>query len=62
MPMHWALKAEMRERPSEPGLAPSHVYWIEELGAWIAEDEQEAETIREAMGEGVKILFARDLE
>jgi hypothetical protein len=37
-------------------------YWIEELGAWIAEDEDEAETIREAMGDGVKILLGRELE
>ncbi len=62
MPMHWALKAEMRGLPGDPGMEEEVAYWIEELGAWIAEDEEEAETIREAMGEGVKILFGRDLE
>lgn len=61
MPMRWALKSEMRELPGDPGMETDFAYWIEELAAWIAEDEKEAETIRDAAGSDAKIILATDL-
>jgi hypothetical protein len=39
MPSHWALKAEMRVLPGDSEMEEEVSFWIEELGAWIAEDE-----------------------
>lgn len=61
MPMEWALKSEMRELPAEPGMEADFTYWIEELSAWIAEDDEEAEIIRESFGADAKIILGSDL-
>ena len=52
----------MKALLTRPGMEDIHGCWIEDLGAWIAEDEDEAETIREAMGNEAKIILGRDLK
>ena len=61
MPMAWALKTEMRDIQTEPGMERIDAYWIEELGAWIAADDEEEVMIREAVGESATILKGKDL-
>lgn len=61
LPPIWAEQAVLRELPSEPGLAPSHAYWIENLGAWVTDDEEDAEYLREVLGTSAKILTPSEL-
>lgn len=55
----------MRDLPVVPGMEGIEAngsYWIEELGAWIAEDRYERVIIRDAVGAGAKIILGRDLK
>lgn len=60
LPPIWAEQAVLKELPSEPGLAPIHSYWIENLGAWITHDEEDAEYLRYLLGDSAKILTPSD--
>jgi len=62
MPMAWALKAERRDIQTEPGMERIDAYWIEELGAWIAGDDEEELMIRKAVGDAATILRGKDLK
>lgn len=62
MPPAWAAKAELRTLPGDPEMEPEVAYWIEELSAWIAEDEEDETIIRDAVGDAATILQARDLK
>ncbi len=61
MPSAWAAKAELRSLPAESGMEPESAFWIDELSAWIAADEEEAAIIREAIGAEARIIMAKDL-
>ena len=60
MPSAWANKAELRALPQVEGLESHVAFWIEELSSWIAEDEDDADLIRESQP-SAKIIFAESL-
>lgn len=61
MPWAWAAKAELRSLPTDPAMESETAYWIDELSAWIAADEEEAAIIREHAGADARIILAKDL-
>jgi hypothetical protein len=61
IPSEWDGKTTMKALPSTPGLEDDFAYWIEELSAWIAVDEEDADFIREVLPDA-KILLPADLE
>lgn len=62
LPPFWAKQATLRELPADPGLSPDHACWIENLGAWIAEDASDAKWLRKIVGKSARILTPSDLD
>jgi len=58
MPRKWWAKCDLREVPgAPPGMESEVAHWIDELQAWIAEDAEHAELLREALGPEARILL-----
>lgn len=56
MPPRWAAKAELRLVTILEGLEDEPAYWIDDLGAWVAEDEEQRELLREALPDATILL------
>jgi hypothetical protein len=61
IPQAWAVKAVTRTLPGDPAMEAETAFWIDELSAWIASDEQEAAIIRENAGADARIILAKDV-
>lgn len=61
MPWAWSLKAELRGLPGDPGMEKDTAFWIEELSAWIADDDEDADYLREILGSSARVLLGSEL-